>query len=515
MGQTLLANQFVAGLRPELKRKLIGVEGSLEELILKARFEEAKGHEFAVEKSRNAANQEQAVKHKSSPKKPTTTDANYQLTTTPKKDAPSTGGLRSIGGRCFNCGIEGHMSRACPYPRKSRQDEEAHGRKEGTMSALTSSKAEAEKRAAELREQLREVEMQISLEESSDVLHAMSASQAGPISRLGPSVFAEISVNGVPATALVDTGSPATIISLEFVMRVMLAERKERQSPEQWRADTLKRFTFPDVSLRNYGGHPLDILSQTLLRLTRGNCTVDTAVLVQKGAPNQLLLGTDVQSRLGFALTMETSEGVVDLLAEEGLDRRPSGRQKDAAGSGPGAVLSPEAQPPRNHGSPPAESSAGGDRVAKGPRGGPSAEETPFGCDKTSGAVGTGVEVHPTEQDSGTVMASTNRPPSWDKPMETEVCSTPEDQSLEEAPSCDRDLLGAALETTMGVVRLLKAEKIPAGYQKRVRTRTVGDMKATLLLFTPVLWSENVLLADAIVEGPCASREQGTGASSP
>ena len=85
------------------------------------------------------------------------------------------------------------MSRAYPYPRKLRQDEEAHGGKEGALSALTSSRVEAKKRAAELREPLHEVEMQISLEESSDVLHAMSAGQQGPISRLGPSVFAEIS----------------------------------------------------------------------------------------------------------------------------------------------------------------------------------------------------------------------------------------------------------------------------------------------------------------------------------
>ena len=53
MGRTLLANQFVTGLRPELKRKLIGVDGSLEQLVLKARFEEAKIREFANEKSKS------------------------------------------------------------------------------------------------------------------------------------------------------------------------------------------------------------------------------------------------------------------------------------------------------------------------------------------------------------------------------------------------------------------------------------------------------------------------------
>ena len=53
MGRTLLANQFVTGLRPELKRKLIGVDGSLEELVVKARFEEAKIREFTKEKSKS------------------------------------------------------------------------------------------------------------------------------------------------------------------------------------------------------------------------------------------------------------------------------------------------------------------------------------------------------------------------------------------------------------------------------------------------------------------------------
>ena len=53
MGQTLLANQFVTGLQPHLKRKLIGVEGGLDELILKARFEEANSQELTTQKIRN------------------------------------------------------------------------------------------------------------------------------------------------------------------------------------------------------------------------------------------------------------------------------------------------------------------------------------------------------------------------------------------------------------------------------------------------------------------------------
>ena len=47
MGQSVLANQFVSGLRPELKSKVVGFEGSFEQLLVKACFEEAKLQDLA------------------------------------------------------------------------------------------------------------------------------------------------------------------------------------------------------------------------------------------------------------------------------------------------------------------------------------------------------------------------------------------------------------------------------------------------------------------------------------
>ena len=41
-GRSVLAYQFVAGLKRNLKSKVAGVEGDLEQLLLKAHFEEAK-----------------------------------------------------------------------------------------------------------------------------------------------------------------------------------------------------------------------------------------------------------------------------------------------------------------------------------------------------------------------------------------------------------------------------------------------------------------------------------------
>ena len=46
LGQTILTNQFVAGLLPDIKSKIVGSEGNFNQLLSKARFEEAKLREI-------------------------------------------------------------------------------------------------------------------------------------------------------------------------------------------------------------------------------------------------------------------------------------------------------------------------------------------------------------------------------------------------------------------------------------------------------------------------------------
>ena len=47
MGNTVLASQFVAGLKPDIRKKIAGCEHtSLDQLLIKARFEEAKQREL-------------------------------------------------------------------------------------------------------------------------------------------------------------------------------------------------------------------------------------------------------------------------------------------------------------------------------------------------------------------------------------------------------------------------------------------------------------------------------------
>ena len=109
------------------------MEGGLEELILKARFEEAKGCELTAEGLRSQP--------------ATMTTQTRGVTTGPT----STKGAKL---KCLNCGLEGHIARACPYPRKGRRDEEARGQRRGTMSALVREGDDVEKEIEELKQKL-------------------------------------------------------------------------------------------------------------------------------------------------------------------------------------------------------------------------------------------------------------------------------------------------------------------------------------------------------------------------
>ena len=89
MGRSVLAYQFVAGLCQKLKTKVAGCEGNFEQLLTRARFEEAKFRELAPRKS--AGTNDGQAKKKDGEKKPT-------ATTTVKGILTRTLSVMSVGG---------------------------------------------------------------------------------------------------------------------------------------------------------------------------------------------------------------------------------------------------------------------------------------------------------------------------------------------------------------------------------------------------------------------------------
>ena len=231
------------------------------------------------------------------------------------------------------------MARNCPYPKQRTDEQEVRGeRRVGHVTSQDIQKDAStsnQREISELRKKLQQAKLAEAIQTASytGVLSVVQSGDESLEPRFGPIVFAPVEVNGVATDALVDTGSPATIISLGFVLKVLTKLRPKGQTDQQWREDTQKKFKDPDVALNSYGGHQLDFMARIELSLSQGGRQIETVVLVKKDAPNDLLIGTDVQSRFGFSLLMKKSDGsIADLLSGEVTLPQPQSTAKQNQG---------------------------------------------------------------------------------------------------------------------------------------------------------------------------------------
>ena len=306
MGQTILANQFATGLLPELKAKVGGSEGDLEKLLTKARFEEAKLRYLQPQPAQ---------------KKPAQTPVSKPVE--PKQSMQSMQQSWTSAKSCFNCGSKRHLAYQCPEhgrskPVESRSKHQPHKRQNNNVATLLPQAEDCEQlkeKVAELRRQLQEAERSLTISEVATCLHRIEVEPREV--QLGPVLTVVVQMEGVPVRALIDTGSPATIVDLEFLVNALAKTRESDQSPPEWMAAVEKRFQPPGLPLKSYGGHKLNLVGQLQVTLTRGNHTTDAVIQVQKDAPVQLLLGTDLQPLPGFSFLMEDECETMDLLQKE------------------------------------------------------------------------------------------------------------------------------------------------------------------------------------------------------
>ena len=136
----------------------------------------------------------------------------------------------------------------------------------------------------------------------------------GPV--LGPAVSVEVLLEGQMVNALVDTGSPITIASIDCLLDVFEKLRTPNQTLEEWQQEVKDRFQTASLSVNNYGGGEVNIIGQLPVLLKLGDKECCAIILVQKGATVDLLLGTNLLTQLGVCVLKTSSKDgqMIDLL---------------------------------------------------------------------------------------------------------------------------------------------------------------------------------------------------------
>ena len=324
----MLVNQFVAGLLPEIKSKLVGIEGSFSQLLVKARCEEAKLQHFDSTRSEVSRSQTKAY-----------LPGNSRSVVNPENDVsfrPQRSGIRfKTGPRCYNCGSLSHLIRQCPYSTKQKCTE-ATGNKltnsnntkdviretnvvsnvttvenvvDNNQSEVATSDQPSESSIAEVNKALDSVVVQ---------MHGITSEPSTGNVQLGPVLKALVEVEGELVEALLDTGSPVTIIQLEALLEILAKQRRPGQTPSEWRTVVESRLEPTSLILQNYSGDNLKIVRQIKIDMSRPGYSIIAVVQVQKGAPAKLLIGIDLLSQLGYFFIQTTEDNSdCDLLSTD------------------------------------------------------------------------------------------------------------------------------------------------------------------------------------------------------
>ena len=238
---------------------------------------------------------------------------------------------RQPGKRCYSCNGTGHFQKNCPL--KERGDPvEAPGTgqsfKKDRMTANLHGNAvqQAQDRVTQLRRDLMAAEREESIAKAAVTTHVLQGgtnqvqggtnqgADRGPT--LGPTLKVKALIEGCPTEALIDTGSPVSLVSIDFLLRALI-KTMDNGATQTDITNTLRtRLEDPQLKVRNFGGEEVNIVGQATVTLSCGNHKSQITLPVQKGTELELLLGTDILGKLGFQVLQCDKDGkTCDLLS--------------------------------------------------------------------------------------------------------------------------------------------------------------------------------------------------------
>ena len=179
------------------------------------------------------------------------------------------------GVQCYKCGAYGHYARSCPLAGRSQPREN-----QGKNNQSNESRPQREDRVRNLTATTKTLRT--------------AHGQARLVS--GPRVKMTVELEGQPTEALVDTGSPITVVSLQRLMRIWKTNW-EPTDPD-WMERAIEAIRDPSLGVQTYDGTDLPMLGEAEVTLKVEARNVKMTVLVQDEAPQDLLIGTDSLSKL-------------------------------------------------------------------------------------------------------------------------------------------------------------------------------------------------------------------------
>ena len=211
--------------------------------------------------------------------------------------SPSASGGYSLRAYCHRCGHKGHLARNCRNPRLKH---EAPGRNDNSKAAAVKTiEAESEFTEAQLEEMLARCRLRNERDHLGDAYAntctvTTESQESNPV--VGPTLFLDLEIEGVPVEAVMDCGSPATIISRRMLHEIARNLRRTGKPLPEMSKPSIKVYGKDGKR----GGHELVCTAQLEVNIQADEKRACVPVIVQPDSEQGCLLGTNTTSLLGL-----------------------------------------------------------------------------------------------------------------------------------------------------------------------------------------------------------------------